>query len=710
MEAKTIKRHLNRLMLDPNNYRFIDRPEYRPVSDEQLADARIQQRTVEFLKGKNNENIEDLINSFKTNGVLKQDPIQVRPLGDNYVVIEGNRRTATLKYLYEQFQKGMDVGVLTEGDFKSIELLELQGQNRRHELIAMGLNHISGKRRWSPVNQTRLIRDLLEECGMTETEICNALGITKYYLRRSMRTLALIERYKKSDYGDQFQTDKYSIFEEIIKNTVLKNWLGWNDDQHAPTHLDREERLFSWISVSERVKRDGETGGGEQIIKLEPIVTKSHEIRELAKFIEDKTAVNKMEESRSVTIGFASSEAVGETRLHNALDNIDSEVNAALRFSDYLSDNDYTRIGRLKVKLEKLLPSSKEVHIGPLGNNVATHFSQVSAHYSDLYIHRYRKIANLNIGKLRRINLFVGENNSGKTSLLESVYLLAQLNDLNAFLDLERFRGKFFRDFNALWVARNFISPIDIDGCFNGLETQIRISKEETQENIDRTAYISTIRVDANIGAEELSSYVHLYLNREPELYYQKAQKLCHSAFSSPYRYNDSILREAHACAVKEKRINEITDFIRQHIDPTIEKIELIDIHGENRFFVTSKAHDSSIDLTKYGEGLQRIFEIALLLVYCSNGILCIDEIDSAIHKGLLVRFAEFVQRLAAEYNVQLFLSTHSKECVDAFSRTQQKDMMAFALQKTSDDTVDFRYMEGEELKELIDIIDLDIR
>ena len=33
METKPIKKHLNRLLLDPNNYRFIDRPEYKPVSD-----------------------------------------------------------------------------------------------------------------------------------------------------------------------------------------------------------------------------------------------------------------------------------------------------------------------------------------------------------------------------------------------------------------------------------------------------------------------------------------------------------------------------------------------------------------------------------------------------------------------------------------------------------------------------------------------------
>lgn len=226
-----------------------------------------------------------------------------------------------------------------------------------------------------------------------------------------------------------------------------------------------------------------------------PKATKS---REVANFINDEKALVKMEESRSVTIGFASSEAVGETRLHNALDNIASEVNAALHFSDYLSDDDYMRIGRLKTKLERLLPSSNEASIRTLVSNVAPRFSQVSAHYSDLNIRGYRKISGLNIGKLRRINLFVGENNSGKTSLLEAVYLLAQLNDLNAFLDLERFRGKFFRDFNALWVDKNFISPIDIAGHFNGLDTQVRITKEETQENIDRTAYISTIRVDAN--------------------------------------------------------------------------------------------------------------------------------------------------------------------------------------------------------------------
>ena len=156
-------------------------------------------RTAGFLRGQGNELISDLINSFKTNGILQQDPIQVAAVGENFVVIEGNRRVATLKYLYEQFRNNQDTGVLSEPDFKSIEVIEISPDNRRDQLVAMGLNHISGKKRWSPINQTRLIQDLISECEMTEDEVCSALAISKTVLRRSLRTLYLIEEYRKSD-------------------------------------------------------------------------------------------------------------------------------------------------------------------------------------------------------------------------------------------------------------------------------------------------------------------------------------------------------------------------------------------------------------------------------------------------------------------------------------------------------------------------------
>src|SRR5690606_38717798 len=106
METKPITKHIDRLILDPNNYRFIDRRDYKFVPDEQVADVRVQQRTLNFIWGKNQENIKDLISSFTTNGFLDIEQIQVKAIGDKYLVLEGNRRTATLKYLWEEFKAG----------------------------------------------------------------------------------------------------------------------------------------------------------------------------------------------------------------------------------------------------------------------------------------------------------------------------------------------------------------------------------------------------------------------------------------------------------------------------------------------------------------------------------------------------------------------------------------------------------------------------
>lgn len=708
METHTSHKHINRLLLDPNNYRFVDRPEYVHIKDQDIEDPRIQMRTAGFLRGQGNELISDLINSFKTNGILQQDPIQVSPIGDNnFVVIEGNRRVATLKYLYEQFKNNQDTGVLQESDFKSIEVIEIDPGNRRDQLVAMGLNHISGKKRWSPINQTRLIQDLISDCDMTEEEVCNALAISKTALRRSLRTLKLIEEYRKSDYGDQFETTKYSIFEEVMKNTAMKEWLAWDDSTHSFHNRYKLERLFSWISYNEVVINEGSEE--EQTERQEPIITKSHEIRELAKFITDDKAIDRMEESQSVIVGFSNSDALGESRFRNALDNIGKELDAALKFCEYSKDSDITKFTHLRKKFDRLTIDDAG-RIAPLSMHVDNITDNLTTHFSTITITNYRRIHDLQLTNLRNINLIVGQNNSGKTSLLEAVYIITKLNDLNAFLDMERMRGKFYKDYNVEWIDKNFCSNIKISGTYGDMETTVALSKVASDENIDRTGYVTTLEVNASVGTTDYDSQIHLYTNHEPSFFYRQSRHLCNSAITSPYRYSGDLLRTAHAHVVKEKLLDGIVEFIRKYIDDSIAKIELINIHGHSRFFVSSSKHNQSIDLTKYGEGLQRIFEIALLTAYCRNGILMIDEIDSAIHKGLLQPFADFISHLARTNHVQLFISTHSKECVDAFANTEAEELMAYVMGITPSGDIDYRRIDGARLSTLIESINLDIR
>lgn len=705
MDTKPITKHINRLLLDPNNYRFIDNPSYVVVDENRVADPSIQLRTFGFLKGKANENIEDLINSYKTNGVLRQDPIQVKKtIEDNYIVIEGNRRTATLKYLYDIYKHHGDVGVLTENDFKSIDLIEIVEDDTRQELIAMGLNHIGGKKKWSPLNQSRLIQDLMNSYGMTSEEVINSLGISKALLNKSIRTLALIEAYRNSDFGDQFVTPMYSIFEEIVKSTAIRAWLNWDDKEKIARDVVNQEKIFSWISKSEIYDEEGELERFEV-----PIITKSAEIRELAKFISDAKAVTTMENARSVTRGLIDSEALGGTRIHNAVKNIQTEVDAALKFSEFITPQDRRSFEKLQNKLKMLLAEPDSGMTLNIGTTVDSLCGETKSHFTSATISHYRRLSGLNLTNLKKINLFVGPNNSGKTSMLESFYLMTRLNDLSSFLDSERMRSK-SDDFNPKTVVSNIPNCIRLSGEFDEKLVEISITKGNTEDNIDRSSYLDTLWAEASYGDSSFSSYTNLYENSDPQIFYTSASHICKACFTSPYLHNRTAVQEAHAFAIKKKIFSRVIDFIRKEVDADIENIELTDINGESRFLVSSARHETSIDITKYGEGLQRIFEITLLLAYCGDGILCIDEIDGGIHHKLLKVFSRYILTLSKEFNVQVFISTHSKECVDAFASLDSDDLMAYKMKFNSDKSLDFRYIGGKKLNELVEEMDIDIR
>ena len=101
---------LRNLYLDPNNYRLINEADYVEVSAEKVKDKIIARRTFRLLAGDKNQYIQDLIESFKANGYLPVDQIQVRKLVENggYVVVEGNRRIAALRHLQHEYdEKGV---------------------------------------------------------------------------------------------------------------------------------------------------------------------------------------------------------------------------------------------------------------------------------------------------------------------------------------------------------------------------------------------------------------------------------------------------------------------------------------------------------------------------------------------------------------------------------------------------------------------------
>ena len=639
----------------------------------------------------------------------------------SFLVIEGNRRIAALKALQNDYDNDLPIGSLDPQIFKSIPFKIYANENNEKHLIVMGLKHISGNKKWAAINQSQLIYDYLKPYwakdvySRKETELYESLGISLMKLRQTQRAYHLILAYKKSDYGDQFESDMFSLFVETIKRPNIKDWLKWNDQYYKSENLINQERLFSWISKTTNLDDShGDDELGEELEEREPIISKAHEIRDLAQFIGNEIAILVMEEKGSVARGLVASGVQGKQEYERSISDLKSNIKVINRYKDLISEEIFEELKESHKSFDEIFPKKTDIDISSGNYSVCFEYGSVKQ-FDNLQIKAYKIFNDFKLQKLKRINIFAGLNNSGKTSLLEAIYLLSKQNDIASFFELIKNRNK-LDALNPVWLNKIFDEPVLISGTFNDINTSINITKFEASDIDKKDDYITSYQIEALLAERALTSVVHTYGYRPLSRKYEKIEHLCRSIYKSPYFYKpDEILTTHNSCLETKSHgktvITIVEEFISE-IDSSINSIKLSEVDNIKRFLVDSeKFKDKNLDITNYGEGLQRIFEIALAFAYAQHGIICIDEFETAIHKSLLIKFTAFVQKLAVTFNVQVFLSSHSKECIDAFvnNNYNNSDISGFLL-KNHDGKIVTKYIAGERLKNLVDNIDIDIR
>lgn len=706
------KYSLKNLYLDPNNYRFIDKNDYAECEESKLTDKNVQMRTLDLLRGKNNANISDLISSFKQSGFIPVDQIQVRKIDtQKYLVIEGNRRVAALKALEDLHNNSQPIGKLSPEIFKKVPVVDYLGDDPSMYKVLMGLKHISGNKKWPAINQAKLIQSLFNDHEMSEEEIVNSLGVSKIELRTTRRTLALINKYEDSDYGDQFSSDKYSTFREIIKSPKIKEWLDLSPNDLELNQHDEQNlyRLFSWISTTEEEIPDEDIDSEEtQIIRQEPIIETALQIRELAKIISDEKALSNLETTRSLVDATLSSETLGKNKLENSLTLIKEQVNTAFNLSSLIDDKKEQVISESIRRLQALLvarnnssfeDNSSYLNKKPINESVSNHFSK-------LRLEKFKRFINIEFNNLNKINIFAGINNAGKTSILEALFLLANLGDTKSVSSINRFRSKHKSDIKNTLAFAEIQDECSISATFNNSNINLTIEKTTESELENQSDFVGQV-VSSCVYLDKSYNFKSHFFNKEIRHHANTNHTLCNSVISySSGVDEEEIFKECYRKSVTNGAKNRVIEFIKINIDPEIQDIELSDAH--NTFVVVFKNLDT-LPLSQFGDGLQKIFFLGIKFSACANGILLLDEVENGIHKDLLINFTKLIQKLSESYNVQVFITSHSKECIDAFIANDFKndEISAFALSESNEDLESF---SGSELSELLDYINLDIR
>lgn len=304
-----------------------------------------------------------------------------------------------------------------------------------------------------------------------------------------------------------------------------------------------------------------------------------------------------------------------------------------------------------------------------------------------LEIQNFRALRHLKIERLARVNLIVGKNNVGKTSLLEALWLYAQRGSWSAIWDLLEQRDEGSRPKDTLTTtpelieaqsrsyAQLYTGRRDLEH-WNGA---IQIGSPHDQEN--------KLAIDMNSNASagnkpDAASITGLILRRgQQQIIYPFVPR------EARYRSRTDIIPAylISANGLGKPAIAELWDAITltdreddviralQLIEPDVMRVNVRSERDRN-VIVRLRAIDQQVRLRSLGEGMYRMFGIALALVNTKDGLLLIDEIENGLHYSVLPEMWRLIFAVASRLNVQVFATTHSWDCVEAFQIAASAD------------------------------------
>jgi len=293
----------------------------------------------------------------------------------------------------------------------------------------------------------------------------------------------------------------------------------------------------------------------------------------------------------------------------------------------------------------------------------------------EIEIKNFKCFENFQAEGFGRVNLIGGKNNVGKTAFMEACYLINGLstlykNDFNSkdelyfditklFLTIEQNRKG--SDFLLEWLLDtyelNHFSNFEIE-----LPQKFKLSADSNivmPERFQKRAYW-------NDGSFKLSEH------RENQYFYKvrknkQLPNIEEYSFTTPCNNTQETIKKLIS---KIKKINK-NDYLNGQLKSVfnIEKIDLTD----NDIIVFEDETSTFKSLSEYGDGIKHFLNIVLTLLTNSNSIIYLDEIENGIHYTNLDKLWKIILTISKQQNVQVFATTHSKECIESYARVAKK-------------------------------------
>jgi AAA15 family ATPase/GTPase len=327
-----------------------------------------------------------------------------------------------------------------------------------------------------------------------------------------------------------------------------------------------------------------------------------------------------------------------------------------------------------------------------------------------LHIKNYKNLKDFSIGNLSRVTLITGNNNTGKSSILEAIALFAHRGDLSLLLQILSEREEYtknsqntvdFTERNTKQLSSLFTDRIigfDIDNAISigTLEDQSLVREENSDSEIfirfvrfidevvndqdgslirrrklHATKVLESENLQFQIGLEIIIGSKSQIIALDEEIFLPAKPKAINKTSACQFIRARAITRESNGVLFDNITLTAKEELVLNAlkiIEPRVERIAFVGEDNQERIAVIKLQHIAvPFPIGSMGDGINRILAIILALVNCENGFLLIDEFENGLHYSAQEKLWKIIFELAKRLNIQVFATTHSEDCIHGF-------------------------------------------
>lgn len=352
--------------------------------------------------------------------------------------------------------------------------------------------------------------------------------------------------------------------------------------------------------------------------------------------------------------------------------------------------------------------------------------------FKNIKFENFKGFTKCELNNMSQITLISGKNNSGKSSVLEGMFLFIDHASPDSFYKLNRFRGiTEAPNSTGVWESAFYDNTkgLKIVGDFGDGPTSILYTKDDSFVPFDPNMnpdilnqFITSVKSAYSLMFEYqndqytetghfIVSQAGLMRNIQTSQDGNIIKPMPHAQYiNNLIATTDESIVEWFGQIELKGQVKELIETLKI-IEPCLDDISAIFVNGKSQLF--GKVNGKWLSLKQAGDGISRLLYIMLVIMSNPQSFILVDEIENGFHYSIYEKLWKVIIDAAKKNNCQLIVTTHSYDnivaAVEAVESMSCEDLFCYYRMDKSEQGCFGKRFSFEQLKNAV-LLKLEVR